>query len=206
MTTLYRLFDADERLLYIGIADKWTSRMTQHAAEKAWWSDVASTRFESFPTRDEACAAEKAAIIAERPLHNVVHNNGKSCEPKTKREFVPEAGGWPLRKNQCVALGMDDGQCPVGMVVSADDEWVSLRLLNFWHGTFDKVRAYRVERILEAEWTGWTWTYENEWGQKGAERICKFDTDPLGEFQTKWYAEAREAFGKWSRQPAEATP
>jgi predicted GIY-YIG superfamily endonuclease len=70
-TTLYRLYDANDVLLYVGISGKWLARMAQHAAGKGWWDDVATVRREAFPTRAEALAAEVQAIRDEGPLHNV---------------------------------------------------------------------------------------------------------------------------------------
>ena len=79
MTTLYRFFDADDRLLYVGIAGNPGRRFHQHANGpdgKPWWSHVARSTMEHFDTREEAAAAEVAAIVTEHPLHNVAHNNG----------------------------------------------------------------------------------------------------------------------------------
>lgn len=74
MTTLYRLFDADGALLYIGIAGNPGRRFGQHGTNKTWWSQVATITLEHHPTRDAADAAERAAILAEQPLHNVAHH------------------------------------------------------------------------------------------------------------------------------------
>lgn len=74
-TTLYRLYDVDAVLLYVGISWNPGQRFTLgHSLDKPWWADVAHTTLEHFPTRAAALVAERAAIVAERPLHNVVHN------------------------------------------------------------------------------------------------------------------------------------
>lgn len=72
MTTLYRFYDADGALLYVGITGVGIVRWYAHAVDKAWWTQVASVKLEHFATRDEALAAESAAILAERPRHNVI--------------------------------------------------------------------------------------------------------------------------------------
>ena len=87
-TTLYRLYSADGTLLYIGIAQNWASRMKQHQEQKSWWPDVASTVFQPFPTREDAMVAEARAIKAERPLHNIVHNQRSQPAP------APAPDGW----------------------------------------------------------------------------------------------------------------
>ena len=70
---LYRLTAADGTLLYIGISDHWARRMGQHQATKPWFADVSGVNVTTYPTREDALAAERAAIKAERPLHNVAH-------------------------------------------------------------------------------------------------------------------------------------
>jgi hypothetical protein len=70
-TTLYRFFDAEGRLLYVGITGVGTLRWFTHARQKAWWPLVATVTLEHFADRAEARAAELAAIRTEHPLHNV---------------------------------------------------------------------------------------------------------------------------------------
>lgn len=69
-TALYRLFDTEGRLLYVGIAFNPDSRWAGHSASKSWWTDVAEKRVEWHETRSEAVAAERAAIATELPLYN----------------------------------------------------------------------------------------------------------------------------------------
>ncbi len=69
--TLYRFFDQDGLLLYVGITCNPGVRFNAHRLTKTWWGDVASITLEKFSTRAELVAAESAAIIAERPLHNI---------------------------------------------------------------------------------------------------------------------------------------
>ena len=72
-TALYRHFDAEGRLLYVGISLNAFSRLMQHRRDSAWFRQIASITVEWFPTRGKAVDAERAAIQAERPLHNVIH-------------------------------------------------------------------------------------------------------------------------------------
>jgi hypothetical protein len=85
-TMLYRFYDGDGVLLYVGITSRHMRRWCEHAASKAWWPHVATTRVEHYPSRVDAEGAEREAIRAERPLHNVVHSVlGKSPLPPTIR-------------------------------------------------------------------------------------------------------------------------
>lgn len=74
-TTLYRFFDADSQLLYVGIAGNPGRRFHQHAKEKHWWTQVAASTMQHFNMRVEAERAEELAIRTERPLYNVTHND-----------------------------------------------------------------------------------------------------------------------------------
>lgn len=73
-TTLYRFYDASDRLLYIGIAGNPGRRFNEHGKDKQWWDQVARSTMEHHPSRQAALHAEEQAIKDERPIHNVVHN------------------------------------------------------------------------------------------------------------------------------------
>ncbi len=75
METLYRLFGTDG-LLYVGVSDKWSRRMDEHAGHQWWWSQVTRVDLEHYVNRAEVLAAERAAIKDERPRYNVTHNAG----------------------------------------------------------------------------------------------------------------------------------
>jgi predicted GIY-YIG superfamily endonuclease len=70
-TTLYRLFDQDGELLYVGISGRWVRRLARHAAQQGWWDEVATVTRQPFPSRSEALEAEAAAIRQEHPRYNV---------------------------------------------------------------------------------------------------------------------------------------
>ena len=72
-TALYRFFDAGNKLLYIGISVRFVSRLEQHESTKEWSDDITFIRIERHPTRELAVCAERKAIIAEKPIHNIHH-------------------------------------------------------------------------------------------------------------------------------------
>lgn len=74
-TALYRLFDADGKLLYVGIADDPHRRWVQHARDKAWWPEVTKKTADWFDSRSEAGEAEIKAIREELPLHNLMYRS-----------------------------------------------------------------------------------------------------------------------------------
>jgi predicted GIY-YIG superfamily endonuclease len=71
--TLYRFHDAAGRLLYIGIAVDFLQRWRKHR-RREWWSQVARMDIEQYPSRSAALAAERQAIIIEKPQYNHQHN------------------------------------------------------------------------------------------------------------------------------------
>lgn len=84
---VYRLASANGTLLYVGVADQPGRRIHQHYKEKHWWAEVANVDLERFPTRRDALAAERRAIINEKPLHNIVHNADSNGRAGTIRWF-----------------------------------------------------------------------------------------------------------------------
>lgn len=73
-TALYRFYDANDQLLYIGVSLEIAWRWRSHSRTKPWWTTVARATIDHYDTRRGALAAERAAIKAERPLWNVTHN------------------------------------------------------------------------------------------------------------------------------------
>lgn len=71
-TALYRHYDAQGRLLYVGISDCLAARDAQHRAAAPWHRDVHRSNVVWFDTRAEARDAEAAAIKTELPLHNIM--------------------------------------------------------------------------------------------------------------------------------------
>jgi hypothetical protein len=71
-TALYRLYDREGVLLYVGITNMPNVRWAAHSL-KPWWKQVARKDLTWFDTRPPAASAEVRAIRAEHPLHNSMH-------------------------------------------------------------------------------------------------------------------------------------
>jgi predicted GIY-YIG superfamily endonuclease len=67
---VYRLYNAQDLLLYIGSAFDPKARYRAHARTKAWWPEVARKTEEWHPNRGQAFLAETAAIKNEAPKYN----------------------------------------------------------------------------------------------------------------------------------------
>lgn len=74
MTSLYRQYDDEGRLLYVGISLSWPVRFKQHVSKSEWFEQVARIEIERFDTRPAALVAEKKAIKSEKPKFNIIHN------------------------------------------------------------------------------------------------------------------------------------
>lgn len=70
---LYRFFDADDTLLYIGITKNPVNRFKGHQYDKSWFKHVTRSTMEHFGSRAELMAAEIRAIRTERPKYNRAH-------------------------------------------------------------------------------------------------------------------------------------
>jgi hypothetical protein len=86
MTQLYRHFDSEGQLLYVGISISALERYKQHSGTE-WFPSVSQITVEHFPTREEAAKAEVLAIKTEKPKFNIRHLNSK---PKRIAKETPE--------------------------------------------------------------------------------------------------------------------
>jgi hypothetical protein len=70
ITTLYRYFDSEGQLLYVGVTKNQFQRQDQHSKIQPWWTDVASATFTHYESRNAAFAAEVYAIANDLPRYN----------------------------------------------------------------------------------------------------------------------------------------
>lgn len=90
---LYRFFDANDTLLYIGITNNPPARFRQHRGDKSWWDSVANIKIETRESRADLHLAERNAIVTESPKYNIAMNGttvrpSKVASPRPKREKV----------------------------------------------------------------------------------------------------------------------
>ena len=91
-TWLYRYYDADGDLLYVGISNEPNTRMTRHATAE-WFITAVATFYECFPLRRLAEAAEEMAIAAEDPIYNVVRRHCGHVSAHDANWYFDETGG-----------------------------------------------------------------------------------------------------------------
>lgn len=141
-TSLYRHYDAEGALLYIGISLSWPSRTREHAGGSRWFDQVARVEIENFDTREEALTAEREAIKREKPKFNVVHNRARtrsrSEQPKPNR---PSSA--PL------FAGIIGPHAIVGPALVYRDDLVSVLIAHGKYGTVGEL----TEIVLGEHWT-----------------------------------------------------
>lgn len=67
---LYRFYDANGDLLYVGITGSVQIRMSQHRRTQPWWDLVATMTVQRFDSRRDSEIAERVAIRDEDPMFN----------------------------------------------------------------------------------------------------------------------------------------
>ena len=75
-TKLYRFFDADRNLLYVGVSLSVVQRLQEHLDEKAWIPDNGTLSWTTYENRSVAEEAERIAIRVENPRYNKIHKPG----------------------------------------------------------------------------------------------------------------------------------
>tara|TARA_R110000868_G_scaffold210464_1_gene460521 strand:- start:102 stop:656 length:555 start_codon:yes stop_codon:yes gene_type:complete len=90
MNQLYRHFDQNGLLLYVGISLSSLNRLGQHKDNSHWFESISRVEIENFETRKEAIEAEAKAIFAEKPKHNIMRprHNQLMLEEARKREIL----------------------------------------------------------------------------------------------------------------------
>lgn len=89
-TALYRVYDAGDLLLYVGISNNFGYRWQQHGAVQPWWGEKRRLTVQWYDSRPEAGEAEAAAIKAEKPKYNITHAEPRP--PRIKKNTVAAPG------------------------------------------------------------------------------------------------------------------
>lgn len=81
-TQLYRHFNADGELLYVGISMTVLIRTRSHSYNSTWFNEVRRIEIEPFPSLVSALEAERSAIRDEKPKHNAQCLDSKKFQNK----------------------------------------------------------------------------------------------------------------------------
>lgn len=78
---VYRLYDVDDALLYVGITSQGMVRLANHASTADWWPQVAVITIVHCPDRRTALDLEHIAIEEEDPVYNIRRPSWDHGEP-----------------------------------------------------------------------------------------------------------------------------
>jgi hypothetical protein len=90
---LYRAFDAQGSLLYVGISVSAINRLIAHRTDSEWYGLCARLEITPYLSRHEALTAEVNAIEDERPRFNIRHGLVYDTAPK---RIGVKSFEWPL--------------------------------------------------------------------------------------------------------------
>lgn len=71
---LYRHYDCDENLLYVGLSGNFLSRTHQHQRNSGWFHLISTIKITHYATKQEMVDAELLAIKTENPIWNKAEN------------------------------------------------------------------------------------------------------------------------------------
>lgn len=83
---LYRHFDGEGNLLYVGISIDPIKRLKDHSVAAHWFSKIKSVTIEEFESRNLVIDAEKNAIKNENPIYNIMRYKEKHLSKKQEKE------------------------------------------------------------------------------------------------------------------------
>lgn len=104
-TALYRCYDNENNLLYIGISLSAINRLSQHKSHSKWFDAIAKVDVEWFQDRDSAILAEMEAVRIEQPKFNVFLKHRKAHKQRTKKPSQQRTYKILATKNHCEIQG-----------------------------------------------------------------------------------------------------
>lgn len=92
MNFLYKLYDAEDALLYVGITTDPTKRFAEHSRSKPWWSDVVRFDLNTYASWEETTTKEAEQIASLSPRYNLhpgVQAKPSGIKAKTPASYQP---------------------------------------------------------------------------------------------------------------------
>lgn len=87
-TALYRHYDKDGVLLYVGISLSAIARLAQPRRGARWFEYISRVEIEQFDSRKEALQAEKDAIAKEQPFYNKANASYRKGQTEDTEELL----------------------------------------------------------------------------------------------------------------------
>jgi hypothetical protein len=137
-TSVYRYYDGDGALVYVGITARGVQRQNEHNAHAEWWPFVVRQEVEHYPSRDDAAARERELIQRFGPPFNKQHNEGYEA---LKARYLAEVGPRVATGSCTMQVDCDDDQC------DAFAEWQT-----GWCGSKDCQSCHRAHHNYTEAW------------------------------------------------------
>ena len=152
-TSLYRHYNSKGELLYVGVSLSALQRLGQHADHSDWFASIARVTIEHLDTREAALDAERAAVIRERPLHNIHHKKASEEAQRKANEKLTETA--QAKKDLTARIVYFH---PVYSLHGAAQALaVNVRLVNLW------VRSGEMDHFTMPSQTGKPVQYVSGW-------------------------------------------
>jgi len=101
---LYRHFDKDGVLLYVGRSVNAATRLLGHKRQSGWYDDITTITIEKFDSLEEVIKAEKKAIATENPMYNrtiqKTEDMSEKVKMKSQHSYHTQYVGVIYRKNK----------------------------------------------------------------------------------------------------------
>lgn len=114
-TALYRFYDADDALIYVGVTGELKKRIAAHA-RKPWWPTVARQTVDWHEDRSDALAIETEDILKHRPQWNMRHDGETGVVHRIR---IPDRSAW----REAVANAEAEGRSISAVIASFLDEY-----------------------------------------------------------------------------------
>lgn len=122
---LYRHYDENGTLLYIGVSTSFFERLSQHKCHSTWFNQIQTMTLERFSTKVEMLKAEKKAIKKEKPVHNVHYSDVEKIIPNPVLKISQVAEKIGVSRRQIYKM-IDDGRFNVKPIPGTKPR--------LWHG------------------------------------------------------------------------
>jgi len=130
---LYRHFDKDGNLLYVGISINAFQRLSQHKNSSSWFDEITRVEIERYPSRSAVEAAEKKAIIDEKPIHNKRFNGDNPTECVIVHEYEKKK-----RDREEYDYKKDAYICALNLGNSPLENWLDIWITENGHFVMDE--------------------------------------------------------------------
>lgn len=139
--SLYRHFDNDNTLLYVGISVDFGRRTLQHFWGSPWMENVTKITIERYNEISQAGMAEVRAVLDENPIHNKI----RFCSQDEIEKFIKNLEEKYPEKHPLVIKAMKKLGGPGDL---CDALKISRQALHNWGSRLPELRKLQIEKIL----------------------------------------------------------